>query len=322
MLARPSPPIIGQRRGRPSQPRAGSKNSSPTLLENGSWRCTTPTEERRFYALGFRHATSSVQKQVELERSQRETSSALRRLAQSWSVDPDANADRARRTAAAAEVLDWILADDDLVHSRFRALESALCFRGGDVIPIADFAEVNASRQLQSLEKRFPETLRSFLREWASVKASYRWKQASGDRRLGPRLLSSACFDSLARYLADYLTSEGVFDRLCSLLLEIIRLSVANKADRRQARRRFVLLVLNDYVMGPGERLMPIGAEVDSPRPAGAVDLAFGLITPLVRRWQRRLPVVLASGAGNPVNIPQGNNELIDISNRFTAKHP
>jgi hypothetical protein len=39
----------------------------------------------------------------------------------------------------------------------------------------------------------------------------------------------------------------------------------------------------------------------------------FGSLTPMVRRWRRRLPETLSAGAGKVVRIPPGNEELIHL---------
>ena len=267
-------------------------------------------------ATAFRQVTSSLRKQNELERSQRETRAGLRQLAKIWAVDPDANVDRDKRMATARQVLDWIVSAPELVHNRFRALEAALCFRGGDVLPIADFADITAGRQMQPLEQRFPEALRGFLREWGTALAPQRWQALASSRTAGAHGLPAGQFDALARYFVDYLTAEGVFTRLCGTLLEIVRLSVANKADRRQARRRFVRLVLNDYLMRPGDSSLTAAEWDGSPVP-DADGPAYGLMTPLIRSWEQRLPAVLATGAGNKMAIPAGNDDLIALLKRF-----
>jgi len=265
-------------------------------------------------AAGFRQVTSSVRKQDELARNVSETRTALVRLARSWAVDPDANLDRNRRQALAAEVLDWLRSESEIVHLRVQALEAALCFRGGDVLPIADFAEIGSPGRLslQSIDKRFPAALSAFLREWGTTWAPQRWHEYTSAHRDVGRWLAADHFDAMARYLVDYLTADGVFERLCGSLLSVVQLAVSNKADRRHARRRFVRLVLNDYVMNPGDRLAPEPVVAD-----GAPASPFGLMAPLVRRWEERLPQVLAAGAGNKVQIPVGNDGLIEILGHY-----
>jgi hypothetical protein len=265
-------------------------------------------------AAGFRQATSSVRKQDELARNLEETRTALARLAQSWAVDPDVNLDRNRRQALAGEVLDWLRSEPDVLHFRVQALEAALCFRGGDVLPIADFADVGSAGRpsLQSVDKRFPGALLAFLRDWGTHWAPQRWQAHTAARHDLGRWLAPDRFDAFSRYLVDYLTSNEVFEHLCGSLLEVVQLTISNKADRRHARRRFVRLVLNDYVMTPGDRLHPDSVAAD-----GAPASAFGLMTSLVRRWEERLPQVLAAGAGRKMQIPAGNDRLIEILGRY-----
>ncbi|MBI5760753.1 MAG: hypothetical protein HZA46_19715 [Planctomycetales bacterium] len=278
-------------------------------------------------AAAFCQVLSSRRKQDELERSLNETHQQLVNLAQSWAVDPNTNLDRERRIGVAKEVLNWFTREPQFVYRRVRALEDSLCFRGGDVLPIADFADINPSERDNPLplEKRLPVALHAFLREWGTSWAPNRWHDYTSEHRDAGRWLEPDSIAALTRYLVDYLTSDEVFSRLCQRVLQVANLRVANQADRRFARRKFVRLILNDYVMNPGDTVAPVdGAEAAkaAPSPAassgekttnGSGNESYGLMAAFVHRWQTRLPAVLAAGAGNKVNIPVGNDKLVEL---------
>ncbi len=99
-----------------------------------------------------------------------------------------------------------------------------------------------------------------------------------------------------------------MFEDLINRLLKVVSLKIRDEGARRQARRKFVRLVLNDYVMNPGPDITPLDKDVDL---SGLPD--FGLMTKFVQRWMTRLPEVLASGGGESVGIPKGNDELFQI---------
>ena len=71
--------------------------------------------------------------------------------------------------------------------------------------------------------------------------------------------LSSDDFAALARYLRDYLCSSAVFDELCQQLLRVVGLKLRDEAARRRARRTYVRILLNDFVLNPGLGLTAIG---------------------------------------------------------------
>ena len=116
----------------------------------------------------------------------------------------------------------------------------------------------------------------------------------------------------------------------------VVNLKTRDEAARRRARRKYVRIILNDYVMNPGPSMVPIenpqkGEPTGAPSPAatGAAGPAgadgeeapnverFGLMASFVRRWIQRLPQALALGAGEHVQIPPGNAELITTLEPF-----
>jgi hypothetical protein len=95
-------------------------------------------------------------------------------------------------------------------------------------------------------------------------------------------------------------------------LLKVVGLKLLDEAAKRRARRKYVRMMLNDFVMNPG----PTGehlAEVDD-----SDEEEYGLMGSFVTRWRARLPVALASGAGAEVHIPPGNSELIELMEPYS----
>jgi hypothetical protein len=90
-----------------------------------------------------------------------------------------------------------------------------------------------------------------------------------------------------------------------SRLIGVISLQNRDEMARKNARRKFTRLILNDFVMNPGADMAPLGA-LDANK--GQRD--YGLMTPFIHRWLTRLPEALASAAGADVRIPPGNSEL------------
>ncbi len=111
--------------------------------------------------------------------------------------------------------------------------------------------------------------------------------------------------------MRDYLCSPGVFEEICNQLLRVVGLKLRDEAARRRARRRYVRILLNDFLLTPG----PSDAAL---APGGDDDQAqFGLMAPLIRRWRSQLPAALAQGAGAEIRIPPGNAELADLLGTF-----
>ncbi len=261
-------------------------------------------------AAAFRQTTNALRKQDELNKRIEQTHDDLLQLARNWVVDPNANLDRERRINLAKEVLHWFEEDHQLIFHRVQALEHSLCFQPGDVLFLSDVADIHAASQnpLEDLEARFTEDLQSFLRDWGTEWAPGRWQEYVGWYGDGNGWLEPETFSHLSRYLADYLCSPGIFEDLKNRLLKVVSLKIRDEGAKRQARRKFVRLVLNDYVINPGPDKRPLDAEVDL---TNLPD--FGLMTTFVHRWMMRLPEVLAAGGGENIGIPAGNAELFEI---------
>ena len=263
---------------------------------------------------GWREVTTAVKKQDQLEAGIDEVYARLWQLAQGWVIDPDANTERERRLAVASRVLDWLTSDSYAVYERVHGLQQALGFRDGDQWRLADFADLPIDVRIErpdSLERRFPQHVQEFLHEWATIAAPRQWDAYVAAHAAAGPWLGPEDFGALARYLRDYLCSPGVFDEICGQLLRVVGLKLRDEAARRRARRTYVRILLNDFLLTPGP-------SDDALVPGGDEDQAqFGLMAPLIRRWRSRLPAALADGAGAEIRIPPGNVELVDLLSTF-----
>ena len=102
----------------------------------------------------------------------------------------------------------------------------------------------------------------------------------------------------------------------------VVNLKTRDEAARRRARRKYVRIILNDYVMNPGPSIAAI--ESDDPakkKPDGEEDFSrFGLMANFIQRWAKRMPLALALGAGEHIKLPPGNMELINMLEPFDNK--
>lgn len=270
-------------------------------------------------AAAIRESASPLRKQDELTKSLTDVRVSLRQLANSWAVDPNANLDRDRRLNSANQVLSWILADEQLVYSRVSALQEALCFRHGDVMEVADLADINQStrQRPEPLDRRLQRELPTFLMKWGKSVSPDRWCENSSHNSHDSDWLKPELFGTFCRYLAEYLCSAPVLNQLVTRLLSVISLQNRDEVARKNARRKFTRLILNDFVMNPGPDLTAL-AEIGDQKG----DRDYGLMTSFVDRWLTRMPECLASAAGANVGIPPGNSELHGWLDDFRNQFP
>ena len=270
-------------------------------------------------AAAFRKSTSALRKQDELAKAVAETRGTLSQLARNWIVDPNANLDRDRRLASANQVLNWILADEQLVYSRVNALREVLCFRPGDVVYLADLADINQNtrQRPEPLDRRLQRELPAFLMEWGKSVSPDRWREHSTANPHDGEWLKPEIFGTFCRYLAEYLCSAPILDQLITRLLSVISLQNRDEVARKNARRKFTRLILNDFVMNPGPDLAAL-TEIGDRK--GGRD--YGLMVSFVDRWLTRMPECLASAAGANVGIPPGNADLHNWLNDFNNQFP
>jgi len=270
-------------------------------------------------ASALRSCTSALHKQDGLAKAIVESRINIGQLARSWAVDPNANLDRDRRVASADRVLDWLLADEQLVYARVNALREVLCFRPGDVVFLADLADVNqgARQRPESLDKRLRRELPGFLMEWGKIMVPERWREHTEAHGDAGAWLEREALGTFSRYLAESLCLEPVLESLCTRLLGVVALQNRDEVARRNARRKFTRLILNDFVMNPGANAAPLSDVGD--RKDGH---DYGLMTQFIDRWLSRLGETLGSASGANVRIPPGNAELHDWLNEFVAEFP
>ena len=268
---------------------------------------------------GFRHVTTADKKQDQLQQEINEVYHRLMQLAKGWTIDPDANLDRQRRIECARRVLDWLSKDPQLVYNRVQAMEEALSLQKGDEMNLADFVDMRQTTagRPDALEKRFPRHLKEYLQEWATSVAPKNWEEHTSTQAEGGPWLGLDEFTEFARYLKDYLISDNVFGDFNSRLLPVVGLKVRDEAARRRARRKYTRIVMNDFMMNPGPSARTMNADGEEVEPDGE---QFGLMAEFVSRWQGRLPEALASAAGTEIQIPPGNEDLIQIADQFDTQ--
>ena len=264
---------------------------------------------------GIRGVTTADEKQNQLQKRIQEVRNRLTQLSRDWIVDPDANIDREKRLAAAKKVVQWLLANEEMVYYRVHALRQSLCVEDGDELQLADCVDTQSRRHGDPL----PKQLRNFLHEWATVAVPRRWEEYCNTHKLGEPGLDPNDVNSFTRYLRDYLLTEKVLDELIDELSPVVHLKTRDEAARRRARRKYVRIILNDFMMNPGSSMTAIESAEDTDK--GAEDKEgyrrFGLMATFIERWATRLPPALALGAGEHVKLPPGNSELMAILEPF-----
>lgn len=273
-------------------------------------------------SMGIRTITKADEKQDQLQREIVEVENRLLQLARAWIVDPDANIDREKRVMAARRVLQWLMEQEELVYHRVYALRESLCMHEGDELSLADSADTGRLRHGET----FPRQLKGFLHEWATMAVPKRWEQYIATNQTGGPWLDPNDFNTFVRFLTDYLLTESVSNELCRELSPVINLKIKDEAAKRRARRKYVRIILNDFLMNPGPSQAPIespsqpeqAASPDQPsvEPERPLD-RFGLMSGFLNRWTHRLTQALALGAGEHVQIPPGNTELVSLLEPF-----
>ncbi|MGA2063654.1 MAG: virulence factor SrfC family protein [Thermoguttaceae bacterium] len=269
---------------------------------------------------GIRAVTSADAKQDQLQKEIQEVLNRLLQHARGWVVDPDTNLDREKRLMAARKVIEWLTSDEHAVYQRVHALQESLCVAEGEELQIADSAETQSRRHGDPLARQ----VKTFLQEWATVAVPKRWEAFCNEHKEGEPWLDPNDLNTFTRYLRDYLLTDTVFEKLVGVLQPVVGLKTRDEAARRRARRKYVRIILNDYVMNPG----PGRASLQPEDPAkaakggnGEEDIArFGLMGAFILQWARRLPLALALGAGEHVKLPPGNMELIHMLEPFENK--
>ena len=58
--------------------------------------------------------------------------------------------------------------------------------------------------------------------------------------------------------MRDYLCSKKVFEEINQQMLKVVSLKLRDESARRRARRKYIRIMLNDYVMNPGPSPEPL----------------------------------------------------------------
>jgi hypothetical protein len=268
---------------------------------------------------GIRAVTSADAKQNQLQKELAEVQNRLLQLSRGWVVDPDTNLDREKRLAAAKKIIDWLTADEEAVYYRVHALQESLCIANGEELALSDCVEVQSRRHAAPL----PRQLHNFLHEWATVAVPKRFEDYCNAHKEGEPWLDPNDVNAFTRFLRDYLCTETVFNQLVGVLTPVVSLKTRDEAARRHARRNYVRIILNDYVLNPGPSQVPMALADPSEEQRGVRDQdfsRFGLMASFVERWAKRLPQALALGAGEHVKLPPGNGPLIHILEPYDIK--
>ncbi len=267
-------------------------------------------------AAGIRAVTTAEDKQNQLQQRIKDVQGRLLQLSRDWVVDPDANVDREKRLRAARKVVDWLQSSEDAVYYRVHALQESLSVSEGDELQISDCIDTQSRRHGDPL----PRQVRNFLHEWATVAVPKRWEEFCGAHKEGGPWLDPADISAFTRFLRDYLLTDKVFDEIVDQLAPVVHLKTRDEAARRRARRKYVRIILNDYVTNPGPSMAPIEppeGEREEKKEDGDDFQRFGLMSSFVKRWCDRVPWALALGAGEHVKLPPGNGQLIEILGPF-----
>jgi len=280
---------------------------------------------------GIRGVTTATDKQDQLQKRINEVQNRLLQLSRDWVVDPDANVDREKRLRAARKVVDWLLSSEESIYYRVHALQESLSVADGEEFLLSACLDTQGRRHGDPL----PRQLRHFLHEWATVSVPKRWEEHVSTNKEGGPWLDANDMAAFTRYLRDYLLTENVLDDILERLGPVVNLKTRDEAARRRARRKYVRIILNDFVLNPGPSLTPIetperegeGEEVATAEQQGeeggngSNDYdRFGLMGAFLKRWVNRVPSALALGAGEHVKLPPGNAELISILDPFEDK--
>ncbi|MDO4549763.1 MAG: virulence factor SrfC family protein [Planctomycetia bacterium] len=273
---------------------------------------------------GIRAVTTATDKQNQLEREIKDIQDRLLQLSRAWVVDPDANVDREKRIRAAEKVVNWLTQDPDAAYSRVYALQETLSIQEGENWQVAECVDTG-KRHGDPL----PRSLRAFLHEWATKQVPKRWEEYTKKNEDGSPWLDPNDLNTFVRYLRDYLVSDHCIDGLVDDLNPVVNLKTRDEAARRYARRKYVKMILDDYVMNPGPTwaaIAPAQLEADDDDPNKQPHEKpmeyygnYGLTAMFIKRWCERLPEALALGAGDHIQIPPGNEQLIDILHPFES---
>ena len=214
--------------------------------------------------------TTADDKQSQLQKEILDIKNRLLHLSRAWVVDPDANVDREKRIRVGQRVVEWLQQNELAVYYRVHALQESLAIHEGDELELSDCTEISSKRHGDPL----PRHLRSFLHDWATQSVGKRWEQYTASHEDGGPWLDPNNVNALARYMSDYLLREEVFEDLLKRLGPVVNLKTRDEAARRRARRKYVRIIMNDFLMNPGPSMVPIKNPQKGEQPPGATGSA------------------------------------------------
>ena len=124
----------------------------------------------------------------------------------------------------------------------------------GEELQLSDCVDTQSRRKGDPL----PRQLHGFLHEWATVAVPKRFEAFCNAHKEGEPWLDPNDVNAFTRYLRDYLCTEKVFGELVGVLGPVVNLKTRDEAARRRARRKYVRIILNDYVLNPGPSQAPL----------------------------------------------------------------
>ena len=285
------------------------------------WRCAMRDGDGGLSLLcdAFANATSAHQKQASLEKEMQKLYEDLWNLGEHrWYCDPSMSEQRQVRRRHAEKILDWLGENKKVAFARVYLLQSALCVEQDDIgllaEPMVQRQDVLV-QQPESLRQRVHRQLTQLLEDWSSAWALERWAKQEERYEGVAGSLSREDFSTFVSFLHDYLTRGKAADKLLEAMVQVAELyknlPQAQDAIHRHGRREYMELILNDFIMNPGEGIQPEGEQY-------AVDGEFALMRPFVDRWRCRLPHVLENSAGDETDEPPaGNEELRAILDKY-----
>ncbi len=203
---------------------------------------------------GIRAVTSADDKQDQLQKEIAEVQNRLLQLSRGWVVDPDTNIDREKRLIAAQQ-------GPRLADLRRRAglparpRPAGIAVRGRR----RRAADGRLRRDPEPAARRpaAPRSCRTSCTNGPPWPCPSAGKPSATSTSEGEPWLDPDDLNTFTRYLRDYLLTDKVFGQLVGVLQPVVNLKTRDEAARRRARRKYVRIILNDYIMNPGPSRAP-----------------------------------------------------------------
>ena len=144
-----------------------------------------------------------------------------------------------------------------------------------------------------------------------------RWNAGRRTRKANPQggpWLDSDDFGRSPATSATYSAPDRTFDDINDQLLTVVNLKLRDEAAKRRARRKYVRIMLNDYVMNPGP-----SDETDRKRSRRPITEEFGLMASFVTAGPAACPSSWPPGRASESSLPPGNAELTEIIEQYST---